>query len=109
MSIFIKQITTKNIGPIDYKFSMNLGIFNLIFGKNETGKTYLVEFLIRSLFRKDNKYWGLREKTGSGKVVVSGLKDDDMEFTMSPRKPKIEEFLRIMRSGLPVSLSKLLF
>lgn len=108
MSIFIKEIIAKNIGPIDKTFSMDLGILNLIYGYNETGKTYLVEFLIRCLFRKNDKYWRLREKVGSGKVVVSGLNDDDIEFRMASRKPKIEDFLCTKEVGLPTDISKLL-
>ncbi len=70
MAIRIEKITVKNLGPIQ-GFSADLGLFNLIFSKNECGKTFLTEFIIRSLF-KNIKRWQFRDN-GSGKVSVSGL------------------------------------
>ena len=54
MSVAIKEIHVQNLGP-HTQFSTELGKFNLIFGHNENGKTYLVEFIIRSLFRQSKK------------------------------------------------------
>ena len=38
MGIKIEKITVKNLGPIE-SFSEDFGLFNLIFSKNECGKT----------------------------------------------------------------------
>ena len=71
MSVAIKEVHVQNLGP-HTQFSTELGKFNLIFGHNENGKTYLVEFIVRSLFRHANQ-WNLRSQKGKGKVVLSGL------------------------------------
>jgi len=55
MAIKIEKITVKNLGPIQ-SFSEDLGLFNIIFSKNECGKTFLTEFIIRSLFKNTNRW-----------------------------------------------------
>jgi hypothetical protein len=110
MAIRIEKINVKNLGPIR-DFSEDLGLFNLIFSKNECGKTFLTEFIIRSLF-KNTKRWQFRE-SGSGKVTISGLKPnaegaaDLTEF--SPDTPKkLEDYWEKDETGLPLSMVKLL-
>jgi hypothetical protein len=110
MAIKIEKITVKNLGPIQ-EFSEDLGLFNLIFSKNECGKTFLTEFIIRSLF-KNTKRWQLRDG-GSGKITVSGLKPnaegvpDLMEFSPGTAK-KLEDYWEKEETGLPLSMVKLL-
>ena len=105
MPVHIQEINVKNLGPIE-RFSMKLGIFNLIYGRNEKGKTYLVEFLIRSLFRNPRQ-WQLRSLKGSGKVHVAGLEEKEVDF--SPSSPlKIEDFWEKTSIGLPPDFCKLL-
>jgi hypothetical protein len=110
MAIKIEKINVKNLGPIR-DFSEDLGLFNLIFSKNECGKTFLTEFIIRSLF-KNTKRWQLRDG-GSGKVTVSGLKPnaegapDLMEFSPGTAK-KLEDYWEKDETGLPLSMVKLL-
>ncbi|MBN2031393.1 AAA family ATPase [bacterium] len=105
MSVQIQEIRVKNLGPID-QFSMKLGIFNLIYGRNEKGKTFLVEFLIRSLFRNP-RLWKLRSEQGTGKVHVGGLEETVIEF--SPLKDrKLEDYWEGSATGLPPDFSKLL-
>ena len=104
MPVHIKEIQAKALGPID-QFSFSPGLVNLIYGQNEKGKTHLVEFLIRSLFRQ-NRQWNLRKNTGHGKVTLSGIGDD---LTFSPTTPeKLEDYLEKEMPGLPVDISKLL-
>jgi len=89
MPIYIKKIQVRNLGPIP-KLEIELSTVNLIYGFNESGKTFLTEFIIRALFR-DYKNWGyIREIQGRGKVIVSGVGDSDIEFTYgtSNRKTK---------------------
>lgn len=104
MSIRIKELNVKNLGPIK-KLNLVLKSINLIYGDNERGKSYLVEFLIRSLFKTAG--WKLRKKTGSGKVLVEGLDDKIIEFSPS-KSVKLEDFLSEKYVGLPPDFSKLL-
>jgi len=104
MSIRIKELNVKNLGPIK-KLNLVLKSINLIYGDNERGKSYLVEFLIRSLFKTAG--WKLRKKTGSGKVLVEGLDDKIIGFSPS-KSVKIEDFLSEKYVGLPPDFSKLL-
>src|SRR5665647_895466 len=106
MAIKIEKINVKNLGPTR-DFSTNLGLFNLIFSKNECGKTFLTEFIIRSLF-KNTKRWQFRE-SGSGKVTVSGLVNGDSHIEFSPGSgKKLEDYWETSEKGLPLSMVKLL-
>jgi len=106
MSVAIKEIHVQNLGP-HRQFSTELGQFNLIFGHNEEGKTFLVEFIIRSLFRQSNQ-WTLRDQKGTGKVILQGLSNGQLvEF--SPDSPKkLEDYWEEAKTGLPADFSKLL-
>ncbi|MBU4450405.1 MAG: hypothetical protein KKE35_03825 [Actinobacteria bacterium] len=105
MGIKIEKITVKNLGPID-SFSKDFGLFNLIYSRNECGKTFLTEFIIRSLF-KDTKRWQFREN-GSGKVTISGLDNVSLvEFSPGSGK-KLEDYWENDETGLPLSMVKLL-
>lgn len=105
MSLYIKEINVQNLGPIT-QFSMHLGIFNLIYSHNEKGKTYLVEFLIRSLFR-NVRHWKLRAQKGSGKVRLDGLPGGIVDFSPSS-STKLEDFWDKSNVGLPPDFSNLL-
>ena len=106
MAIKIEKITVKNLGPIQ-SFSEDLGLFNIIFSKNECGKTFLTEFIIRSLF-KNIKRWQFRGN-GSGKVTVSGLNGEGGLTEFSPGTvKKLEDYWEKDETGLPLSMVKLL-
>ena len=110
MAIKIEKISVKNLGPIR-DFSTDLGLFNLIFSKNECGKTFLTEFIIRSLF-KNIKRWQFRDN-GTGMITVSGLKENSggvpglTEFSPGTAK-KLEDYWEKEETGLPLSIVKLL-
>lgn len=104
MGIKIEKITVKNLGPIQ-SFSKEFGLLNLIYSKNARGKTFLTEFIIRSLF-KNIKRWKFRGG-GSGKVYVSGLDKELIEFS-PPTPKKLEDFWEEEETGLPPSIVKLL-
>ncbi|MEI7615498.1 MAG: hypothetical protein WCJ54_02205 [Actinomycetota bacterium] len=106
MGIKIEKIAVKNLGPIQ-SFDRDFGMFNLIFSKNEGGKTFLTEFIIRSLFRS-TKRWQFRE-SGSGKVSVSGLSEGGSLIEFSPGSGnKLEDYWEKSEKGLPPSMVKLL-
>ena len=106
MPVHLKEIHVQNLGPLK-QITLQLGRFNLIYGHNERGKTYLVEFVIRSLFR-NTRQWPLRSQTGGGKVVVAGLTDGRVD-EFSPLSPKkLEDLWEEANIGLPPDFSKLL-
>ena len=105
MGIAIKKISVKDLGPID-NFSASFGIFNLIYSKNERGKTFLTEFIIRSLF-KNIKRWSYLRGGGKGKITVAGLEKQPVDF--SPQtKIKLEDYWETSDRGLSLSMAKLL-
>jgi len=105
MSIKIEQINVKNLGPLNDFPPCTLKKVNLFYGQNEHGKTYLVEFIYKSLFK--NKALGLRELSASGQVMVSGLEKEETLFSPAIRK-KLEDFWEDDLPGLPRDFSKLL-
>ena len=108
MGARIEQINIEEMGPLR-GLRWELGSLNLVYGRNEQGKTFLVEFLIRSLFRQTNN-WQLRPVKGRGKVVLSGLADELTAFTpvASRRVDKLEDYLSQLYPGLPPNIGRLL-
>ena len=105
MAIRIQQLNVKNLGPI-HDFSHQFRLINLIYGHNEQGKTYLVEFIYRSLF-KNMALLNPRPITASGRLIVSGLRDEEISFSPSSKK-KMEYFWTETNPGLPADFSRLL-
>ncbi len=104
MAIRITEIHVQKLGPID-QLSIRPGQLTFIYVQNERGKTFLVEFLIRSLFR--HKGWQTRSLPGSGRVTIEGLEEKPSFFSPSSPK-KLEDFLEKREFGLPPDFSKLL-
>jgi hypothetical protein len=102
--ICIEQIAVENLGPMGGR-TFEMGPFNLVFGRNETGKTYLVEFLLRALFRQAGE-WNLRNDVGQGKVRVRGLSAEAVEFTPGGRR-KLEDYWS-GGGGCPPNMGRLL-
>ena len=105
MPIHLDKINVKNLGPLD-SLDLTLGSLNLIYGQNETGKTFLVEFLLGSIFRHASK-WDLREIPGKGSVTINGLTEEPTSFTLTTRK-KIEDYWKDDKLGLPLNMARLL-
>ncbi|HLF82259.1 MAG TPA: hypothetical protein VI410_10860 [Anaerolineales bacterium] len=103
--ICLEQIAVENLGPMGGR-TFEMGPFNLVFGRNETGKTYLVEFLLRALFRQAGE-WNLRNDVGQGKVRVRGLAAEAVEFTPGGRR-KLEDYWSEGEMGLPTNMGRLL-
>jgi hypothetical protein len=89
MSIRIDEINVENLGPIN-KLTLGFKDINLIYGKNERGKTFLVDFLLKSLFLSAPK--SKRPIIANGLVKVSGLKEVVSTFSPSSRI-KLETYL----------------
>lgn len=105
MAVKIDRISVKNLGPIK-SFVAKFGLLNLIYSRNEKGKTFLTEFIIRSLFKNISRWSYLREG-GRGKIIVSGLEDDAVEFSPSSQK-KLENYWEGDEKELSPSMAKLL-
>lgn len=105
MPIHIEAINAKGLGPLD-EFVHKLGKFNLIYGRNEQGKTFLVEFILKSLF-KNVKVFNLRDVTPTGSVIISGLEPKACEFSPSSWK-KIEDYWEDNLPGMPTNIAQLL-
>jgi len=109
MAIRIDRIKVNRGGPLDSDFELEPGDLNLIYGHNETGKTYIVESAISLLFRTDRRgpvNWNLREWDLGGKIVVSGLDDNPVFFTKTSNR--LEDYWRGINKGLPQDFSRLL-
>ena len=105
MPIHLDSIAVKNLGPLfslDHKF----GLLNVFYGKNETGKTYLVEFLLSAIFRHATN-WDLRDSSGSGNITISGIIEKPIKFNLKSRK-KIEDYWEEKELGLPLNMAQLL-
>ena len=105
MAVSIDKITVENVGPLREQ-TFELGPFNLVYGQNETGKTFLVEFILQSLFRHAAN-WQLRNITGRGKVTLTGLEKKPTEFTPDSTR-KLEDYWEEQDAGLPVNMARLL-
>lgn len=106
MSLKILKLNAKNLGPID-RINLEFSDVNLIFGSNESGKTFLLEFLLKSLF-KDQRLFDIRDFKFNGHVEVQGLNKQIVNFLPDDRSQKLEDYLSDTFSKLPKDLSKLL-
>jgi uncharacterized protein YhaN len=108
MAIRISRIKIKRAGPLDSDFELQPGDVNLVYGHNETGKTYIVETMINLLFKTGKRgpaKWNLRKWDLGGRIIVSGLEDDPVPFTKTGKK--LEQYWE-EGPGLPKDLSRLL-
>ena len=108
MNLRLDRIRVKKAGPLDRDFELSPGDLNLIYGANESGKTYVVESLIRFLFKTSKGApveWNLRDLDVEGSVLVSGLDAEPLKFSKTEKK--LEDYWE-ETSGLPLHLSRLL-
>ena len=105
MPIRIEQINIENLGPIQRK-SIEFDNINLIYSKNEGGKSLLVEFIVRSLFSKKAQ-WGYNREYGQGKIIVSGIDGNTKNYSPGSRD-KLDKYFEKTFQGFPPSLAKLL-
>jgi len=109
-SIYIKKISAKNIGPLkNFVKEFTPSSLYVIYGKNETGKTFLVEFIIKTFF-SDIKFWDYtREIDGNGKITISGIREEDIEFSLKSRLRKtLDKLLEYKNYPLTPLLAKIL-
>ena len=102
MGIRIESISVTGLGPVP-SVHWAFKDINLIYGKNEQGKTFLVEYLLRSLFKNAPQ---TRDLTDSGQVVVSGIGEKLLNFHPKS-KDKIEDLLPNLGKGTNIDLARL--
>jgi hypothetical protein len=102
MGVRLDSVSVNGLGPIS---SIQWGFkdINLIYGKNERGKTFLVEYLLSSLFKNQSK---TRDLTDSGQVLISGIDKSAKSFTPRGRE-KIDDLKIGQVGGIPIDLSRL--
>ena len=108
MAIRINNIRINRGGPLKEDFILAPGDVNLIYGHNETGKTYIVESIINLLFntrKNQSADWELRGWDSSGNISISGLQDKPIPFTKTGKK--LEDYWGT-NFGLPQDFSRLL-
>ena len=108
MTIRIDRIKVNRGGPLENDFRLEPGDINLIYGHNETGKSYIVEAIINLLFRTGRKStidWNLRGWEFAGSIIVSGLEDKPVTFTRTGKK--LDDYWE-EEIGLPQDFSRLL-
>ena len=110
MNIHIDQIRVNRDGPLSEDFELDCGKLNLIYGHNESGKSYLVECLIKSLFKTSGRgvrEWPLRSWDPRAQITVSGLGEKPVKFKPAS-KEKLEARWQDSEKQLPDDLSRLL-
>ncbi|MGC9056943.1 MAG: ATP-binding protein [Candidatus Saccharicenans sp.] len=118
MGLRLSEIHINECGPLSKQIWKNLETKNLvlIYGKNESGKSFLIDLLINSLF-KNKKDWGYLRGGVNGKVVLvgsllnsGGPEPRRAEFSPKSRSAnKLDDYLvKVPGPGLPVELTKLL-
>ncbi len=110
MPIRIDRIKINRGGPLKADFNIEPSDINLIYGHNETGKSYIVEAIINILFRtgkKSTDYWQPRgfDFTG-GTITVSSLPGESVKFSRTSRK--LDDYWE-KEIGLPPDFSRLWF
>jgi len=107
MGIRISRIEVEHLGPLS-SFKKDLKDVTLIYGLNEKGKTFLVEFILKSLFKNlagfKNEF---RIGKPGGKVVVTGLGNESVIFSPGS-KNKLETRWAENGQGMPANISRLL-
>jgi len=108
MGIKIERIKINRGGPLRDDFNLEPKDVNLIYGHNETGKSYVVEAMISLLFRTGRRSiidWALRDWEFAGSITVSGLEQKLVKFTKGVNK--IDDYWA-QEIGLPQDFSRLL-
>lgn len=108
MGIRIQRLRVNRGGPLQADFELEPKDVNLVFGHNETGKSYIVEAIIGFLFRTGRSSainWGLRDWEFAGNVVVAGLEQNPVKFVRGGKK--IDDYWG-QDVGLPQDFARLL-
>lgn len=108
----IERIKVNREGPLGKDFEMDPADLNLIYGLNETGKTYVLESLVRLLFKTKGKgapdWRNLRDWDTNGRMDLSGVTEGDQVTSFGKTSKKLEDYLHEEDDGFPRDFSRLL-
>jgi hypothetical protein len=107
MAVRIESIKVNHLGPLS-EFQMDLGDVNLVYARNEQGKTHLVEFLVYSLFKKGSVDPLRKLENCRGEVRVAGIAEKPLGFTIQGRGKKLEDLLIEKSVSLPPRIGRML-
>uniref|UniRef100_A0A7C4NVJ1 YhaN AAA domain-containing protein n=1 Tax=Thermodesulfobacterium geofontis TaxID=1295609 RepID=A0A7C4NVJ1_9BACT len=85
----IKEFLINRYGPLKIKEPILLDNFNLIWGKNEEGKTLTIEALIKLLIGEDIKNFeniNRIEEKPEGYVIIKDSSGKEIKFTRKKEK-----------------------
>lgn len=116
MGVRIRMLRVKRNGPLKEDLEIRPADMNLVYGANESGKTYVVEAMIGFLFRTGRgTAWPTSSSAGrppdirgfpiGGKALVENLEEEPVSFTKTG--DKLEDRFR-EKAGLPRELSRLM-
>ncbi|MGM0628162.1 MAG: ATP-binding protein [Candidatus Fermentibacterota bacterium] len=116
MGVRIRRLRVKRAGPLQEELDVRPADMNLVYGANESGKTYVVEALIGFLFRTGRgTTWQTSSGAGrppdirgfpiGGKALLENLDEEPVSFTKTGEK--LEDRFR-EKAGLPRELSRLM-
>ncbi|MBC7364746.1 MAG: hypothetical protein H5U07_09470 [Candidatus Aminicenantes bacterium] len=119
MGLRISEIHLTECGPLSKQSWKELETKDLvlIYGKNESGKSFLIDLLLNALFKNKRDYWGYIRSEVNGKVFLTGSLagsggdgGGQLEFATRGRsKRKLEDYLvELPGAGLPAELARLL-
>ena len=94
----IKEFLIARYGPISYKNKISLTNFNLIWGKNEEGKTLTIDALVKLLLSKnirDFEYINRVDENPEGYVIIEDSKGKEIKL---PEKGDLSKFLDLTPS-----------
>ncbi|MBD3369043.1 hypothetical protein GF402_01615 [Candidatus Fermentibacteria bacterium] len=109
MSLRIEKILMGDAPPLSGRFEMEPASLNLVYGRNEKGKTLLVEAMLKCLFRSSAResLWSPRDWQVHAEVLLSGL--SERPVPMSPdSEEKLEDYWSDLTPSIPGIAQKLM-
>jgi len=109
MGVHIHSLQAKFTRPDLPDQNMEFRDINLVYGLNESGKTAIVDFLLRCLF-KGYRDFPQRLLEANGAVSVTGMGDDPMKITALnfQHGRRLEELWTNNGTSFPISMARLL-
>jgi DNA repair exonuclease SbcCD ATPase subunit len=94
----IKEFLINRYGPLKFKEPILLDNFNLIWGKNEEGKTLTIEALIKLLIGEDIKNFeniNRIEEKPEGYVIIKDSSGKEIKFPEKKKKSNLLQFTNL--------------
>lgn len=88
----LKEFAITRYGPVSEKGPFHLSNFNLFFGRNEEGKTLMLDSIVRFLFKKTSKIFNRIDRVDEnpeGFLIIEMGKGEEIKF---PEKEELTRF-----------------